>query len=252
MISKKENISVIGMGWLGIPLCKELVNAGNKVIATTTTPAKINDQIAGIDVQLFDIVKDTPDKNLLRSNIFIYTVPPLGLGEVEIFFNSVDGNSKIIFISSTSVYGKSSGNTNEESSFSPQTKNSELLIKAECYLRGRFKNLTVIRPGGLFNETRHPIYSLQGKVGLTGGQELLHLVHGDDCVKAILMIIKKQFWSEDFNLVNDLRVLKQVYYTEKARALGLIPPQYVETTQLNPTNISNNKSVKMLLLNYKK
>ena len=245
---KKENISVIGIGWLGIPLCKELVIAGHKVMATTTTPAKLNDQI---NVQLFDILKDNPDKNLLSSNIFIYTVPPLGLGEVEKFFSSIDCNSKIIFISSTSVYGKSNGNTHEESVFSPQTKNAECLIKAETYLRGRFKNLTIIRPGGLFNETRHPIYSLQGKVGLAGGQELLHLVHGDDCVQAILMIIKKQLWSEDFNLVNDLRIPKQVYYTNKARELGLIPPQYVEIAQSNPTNISNSKSKKMLLLNYK-
>jgi nucleoside-diphosphate-sugar epimerase len=248
----KLKITVIGCGWLGLPLCERLIAAGHKVVTTTTTPEKKAHHLKKLDVHLFDVISQVPDQNLLACDIIIYTIPPLGLGEVERFFHAVDPDSKILFISSTSVYGKSEGVTNEESELTPQTKNGKYLKASESYLRAHFKNLTIVRPGGLYGENRHPVNSLQGKTDLTTGQELLHLVHRDDCIDAILKIIENQSWSEDFNLVNDLRIPKEDYYTEEAKKLGLTPPQYIHTPQENPTNISNEKSKKMLALQYKK
>ncbi|MDO9182487.1 MAG: hypothetical protein Q7U04_08760 [Bacteriovorax sp.] len=252
MDSKKLNITVIGCGWLGLPLCQYLLALGHKVTTTTTTSQKKELLQKTLKIQLFDVTSQIPDQNLLACDVIVYTIPPLGLGEVERFFHAVDPNAKIIFISSTSVYGKSEGSINEESLLTPQRKNGKILKMSELYLRSHFKNLTIIRPGGLYDENRHPIYSLQGKTNLTTGQELLHLVHRDDCIEAIANIIKNQSWSEDFNLVNDLRISKQDYYTEEAMRLGLTPPEYIHTAQVNPTNISNEKSKNKLALNYKK
>jgi nucleoside-diphosphate-sugar epimerase len=251
MDAKKLKITVVGCGWLGLPLCESLIAAGHEVTATTTTPEKKETLSKIIDIRLFDVTKDIPDQNLLAADLIIYTIPPLGLGEIERFFHVVDRNQKIIFISSTSVYGKSAGVVDETSEKNSFTKNGKYLSFSENYLRALFPNLTIIRPGGLYDESRHPVYSLQGKMGLTTGSELLHLVHRDDVIEAIKQIIENQLWSEDFNLVNDLRVPKKDYYSEVAQKLGLTPPQYISSQDVNPTNINNGKSKNRLALLYK-
>ena len=249
---KKISITVVGAGWLGYQLCECLTAAGYEIITTTTSLKKKEENKNKFTILVFDVLKNLPDQNLLASNILIYTIPPLGANEVERFFENVDPNKKIIYISSTSVYGKSQGVVDEETALVPISKNGRILKNSESYLGLHFKNLTIIRPGGLFNENHHPIYSLQGKTALTTGQELLHLVHLDDCIEAIIKIIEKEQWSEIFNLVNDLRIPKQEYYIEKAKELSLNPPQYLTTSEtINRTNISNSKSKKMLLLQYK-
>ena len=248
---KKLKITVVGCGWLGLPLCEALSAVGHEITTTTTTRPKQLSLSKKFNIRLFDVTKDIPDQNLLASEIIIYTVPPIGHQEVESFFHIVNPDQKIIFISSTSVYGKSDGLIDENSEQNPQSKNGKILKQSEVYLRNHFQNLTIIRPGGLYSEDRHPIYSLQGKTGLTTGDELLHLVHRDDVIEAIKKIIENQLWAEDFNLVNDLRVKKEVYYTEKAKTLELELPQYISSENENPTNITNNKSKKYLSLLYK-
>lgn len=248
---EKLKITVIGCGWLGLPLCERLLAAGHEIVTTTTTPKKYQETSAKFNTVLFDVSSQIPDQNLLSSDVIIYTIPPLGKNEVEHFFHAVNPTLKIIFISSTSIYGKSQGDVTEETIPEPQSKNGLILKSTEDYLRTHFKNLTIIRPGGLVGKDRHPVYSLQGKTGLTTGQELLHIVHLDDCLSALLKIIENNFWSMDFNLVNDLRLMKSDYYISEAKRLNLTPPQYHFSHQLNPTNISNAKSKKILGLIYK-
>lgn len=246
------NITVIGCGWLGLPLCESLIAAGHKVITTTTNPSKIQQYKKKLNIRLFDIKAEAPDQDLLSSEVIIYMIPPLGENEVEHFFHAADPDQKIIFISSTAVYGKSQGPVDEESDFFPESPHGIRLLASESYLRVHFKNLTILRPGGLTGLDRHPVYFLQGKKGLTNGNEYLHLVDREDCIHAILEIIEKQVWSQSFNLVNDTRVLKKDFYTKEAMRLGLTPPQYQEVKMENPTNISNLKSKRVLSLNYLK
>jgi nucleoside-diphosphate-sugar epimerase len=248
---KKLKISQIGCGWLGLPLGEALVQSGHDLVSTTRTPLKQFALSKNFETHLFDVTKDSLDQRLLSADLIIYTIPPLGQGEVERFFKTVSPEKKIIFISSTSVFGKSSGMVDDNSSQNPQTKNGKSLSQSESFLRSLFKNLTIIRPGGLYSEDRHPVYSLQGKKELTTGSELLHLVHRDDVIEAIKKIIENQLWSENFNLINDVRVPKEEYYTAKALELKLTPPQFTPTLLENPTNISNEKSKKRLSLNYK-
>lgn len=250
----KLKVTIIGCGWLGLPLCESLIEQGHQVMTTTTEQEKIILLCSKFNIQLLDI-KDTTepiqiDPELLKCDVLIYTVPPLGLSEVERFFASVAQDQKIIFISSTSVYGKNQGAVTEESSLDPNSENALVLREAEKYLKNRFKQLSIIRPGGLYGDKRHPIHFLAGKTGVTSGEEFLHLVHRDDCVKAIMKIIEGSFIGEDFNLVSDLRILKKDYYTEIAKKMGLVPPQFNGFQVSNPTNITNDKSKKILSLQY--
>lgn len=247
----KSKITIIGCGWLGLPLCAELSALGHKIITTTTDPRKNENLNQDFVSLLFDVTKEKADPKLFESDILIYTIPPLGKKEVEFFFETVDRNKKIIFISSTSVYGKNQGIVTEDSPFDPASQNALVLRESEQFLKKHFKNLTIIRPGGLYDDKRHPVYFLAGKTGITTGEEFLHLVHRNDCVFAIKKIIELNLFGEDFNLISDLRILKKDYYIKMANKLGLAAIGFVSNPQINPTNISNKKSKEVLLINYK-
>lgn len=246
----KNKIAIIGCGWLGLPLVKKLSALGHSITTTTTTLDKnieLNNFFSSI---IFDVTKNRPNKELTNSNVLIYTIPPLGKNEVESFFQNIDQDKKIIFISSTSIYGKNQGVVDEDSSFDPKSKNALVLRKAEEFLKIQFKNLSIVRPGGLYADKRHPIYFLAGKTGITSGDEYLHLVHRDDCINAVTKMIELNLIGEDFNLISDLRILKKDYYTNLAKKLHFTPPIFEHFPVLNPTNISNEKSKKLLQLNY--
>lgn len=247
----KLKVSVIGCGWLGKPLCDALINAGCRLKTTTSTIEKANSLAENYNSHFFDVSIHSPDKLLLDSDVIIYTIPPLGIDEVEKFFSNIPDNRKSIFLSSISVYGKSRGAVNEESEVYPDSTNGKLLAESENFLRNHFKNVTILRLGGLIGVDRHPVTSLQGNKNLTNGRELLHLVHRDDCISAIISLIEKNIWNETINLINDLRVPKYEYYTSIAKSLDLVPPEYIEVPILSPTRISNEKSKILLSLSYK-
>jgi nucleoside-diphosphate-sugar epimerase len=223
-----KKIGLIGRGWLGSPLEIALLNNGYHTFSTTS--------------KSFDIIKDPIPKELLESDILIYTVPPLGQKEAERFFSQIDIKKKIIFTSSTSYYGKNQGLVDENTLSSIEITCSLVLFETEQFLKNKFKNLTIIRPGGLYGEKRHPVFFLAGRSGITTGNELLHLVHQTDCVNAILSILEKNIWGEDFNLVSSLRILKKEYYREIAQKLNLTVLEYSNMEISNPTNINNLKA----------
>lgn len=224
----KKNIGLIGRGWLGTPLEIALKNNGYHTFSTTS--------------KSFDITKDSIPKELLESDILIYTIPPLGQKEAQNFFSQIDSYKKIIFTSSTSYYGKNQGFVDENTLSTIEISGSPVLFETEQFLKNKFKNLTIIRPGGLYGEKRHPVFFLAGRSGITTGNEHLRLVHQTDCVNAILSIVEKNIWSEDFNLVSDLRILKKEYYIEMAKKLNLALPEFSNIEIVNPTNISNEKA----------
>lgn len=249
---KKEKLCLIGCGWLGKALAKHLLEAQYSVIATTAHDKTEEFKIEGIPYTPYNLEgHDSIPDEIMKSDIVIYMIPPIELLSVKKFFDKFPQDKRIIFTSSTSVYGKNLGFVNE--SFLPDIHNtsSPLLLQTEEYMKNRFKNLTIIRPGGLYGDQRHPIKFLAGKKDLTTGNELLRLVHREDIIHSISSILKKNIWGETFNLISDLSVTKKEYYTFLATKLGLALPEYIESDHLiNPTKISNEKSKLKLEISY--
>ncbi|MBC7428344.1 MAG: hypothetical protein H7336_07015 [Bacteriovorax sp.] len=250
---KNEKICLIGCGWLGKPLAQHLILAQYQVTATTAHDKSGEFKAAAIAYLPFDLsLESALPGPVTKANILIYTIPPLNFSIVKSFFDKVDVDKKIIFTSSTSIFGKNLGDVDESFAADLTNTSSPLLLQTEEYLRLRFKNLTIIRPGGLYGDKRHPVFFLQGKKNLTTGAELLHLVHREDCINAITAVIENDIWNETFNLVSDLRVLKKDYYIEMAKKMNLTPPEYDDMgLSSGQTNISNNKSKRLLQITYR-
>lgn len=248
---KKEILSLIGCGWLGKALALDLHNSKHHVIATTTHDKTSEFAESDVPYIQLNVGQDIVPERIKNSDILIYMVPPLELGQVKHFFDQIPSDKKIIFISSTSVYGKNLGNQNEDNQQHISKTNSPLLIETENYIRATFSHATILRLGGLYGYKRHPVYFLQGKSGLTGGHAFLHLAHRDDCIKAIKSVITNSIWGETFNIVNDVKFRKNEYYPMMAKKLNLPAPQYLDNEkEMQETLISNTKSKMKLGMTY--
>ncbi len=248
-----QAIALIGCGWLGKPLALKLKSKNSQLIVSTGHDRTLELEELGIQSIPIDLsAKPLIPKVILNSDILIYTIPPLELTLIQSFFNQISPDKKIIFTTSTSVYSKDSGEASEETMIDVKTSSSPLLVKTETYLRGRFKNCTIIRPGGLYGIDRHPVFFLAGRSMLNNGDDYLHLASLNDCLNAITKVIELNFWGETVNVVSDLRVTKKDYYTQMARVLNLPDIHYSESESKinNPLKISNEKSKNKLGLQY--
>ena len=248
---KKETISLIGCGWLGKELALDLKDTGYNSIATTLSDkAAVFAQI-GIPYIQLDVALEIVPETIKNSDVLIYMIPPLGLSHVKHFFDQIPTDRKIIFISSTSVFGKNLGEVNEETINHACSTSSPLLLETENYIKNRFSKATIVRPGGLYGNNRHPVFFLQGRTELVGGHAFLHLTHQSDCLMAIKAILNNSVWGETFNIVSDVKYRKNEYYTMMADKLNLSTPQYLQYEKsMNETMISNSKSKLRLGMTY--
>jgi hypothetical protein len=115
----------------------------------------------------------------------------------------------------------------EATPVSPETISARWLVEVEDLLRLRFsEKLTVIRPGGLIGGERHPIKSLSGKTGVSGGNEKINLIHREDLIGIITNIPPKLGL---VHAVAPFHPLKADYYREWANKLELPSPTFTES-----------------------
>lgn len=254
-----KNVGVLGCGWLGFPLAKELLNKGYNVRGTTTSDDKTAEiQKAGIipyKVILGEYKINGDIEGFLKGiNTLIVNVPPkLRGGGNENYvqkmklLHSAIGNSgikHIVFISSTSVYGDVTGVVTEDAEPNPVTESGKQVLASENIFRedGELK-ATVIRFGGLIGPKRHPITHLSGKKGLKNGHEHVNLIHLEDCIHLISKIVENDHWNLVFNGVYPYHPLKREYYPLIARKKGLPEPQYDESEGQKSSKIVKSKLI---------
>ena len=232
------SISLLGCGWLGLPLAKSLLLNGYIVYGSTTSVDKLellkNVGISPFQIQLEEhrIFGDIEDF-LKKKNVLIIAFPPGLRKEVSssnemTFVNKIktlipfiekSGIEKVLFVSSTSVYGDSFPivEITEETKPNPESESGKQLVIAETLLQSNphFKT-TVIRFGGLIGEDRNPVYQLQYKT-ISNPDAPINLIHQMDCIGIIEAIIKLEKWGEIYNGSGINSITRRMYYTEKGK-----------------------------------
>ncbi|THV60953.1 NAD-dependent epimerase/dehydratase family protein [Flagellimonas alvinocaridis] len=237
-----KKIGVLGCGWLGFPLARQLAKNSYDVHGSTTSKDKMDalqmDGITPFQIELSETgIKGDIQKFLSNISILIINIPPrLRSKNAESYIEKVkllhaeirkSGVSKIIFVSSTSVYGDVKGNVTELTPPIPNTESGKQLLACENLLMGDTTlHTTVIRFGGLIGPQRHPVTMLSGKQNLTNGDDPVNLIHLDDCILMISTIIQNEYWGEIFNGVYPLHPKKRDYYVDEAKKREIPPPHY--------------------------
>ncbi len=237
-----EHIGIMGCGWLGASLGESLLEQGYHVKGTTTSSDKLTTlSDLGITPFLAHIHESEIAGDLLPFltdlDVLIVNIPPglrkAGAGSyvnkmiVLLKYVQQAKIPRLIFVSSTSVYGDVHGEITEDTPPNPVTLSGKQLLQAEMLISAEksFAS-TIIRFGGLIGGNRHPVFHISGKTGLKNGEELINLIHREDCIHMISTIIKHNYWNEVFNGVYPYHPTKIEYYTAEAMKRKLPLPLY--------------------------
>ncbi len=261
-----ETVSILGCGWLGLPLGVYLIKKGYKVKGSTTEPDKLKFiEENGIDPYLIILDPEIRGANydeFLKCDVLIIDFPPERRDNIIDYHQdqikslvSALRSSKVehvIFTSSTSVYPDVNREVLEDIEPKPTKPSGKALLKVENLLRESNKfDTTIIRFGGLIGYDRMPGRFLAGRKGLANGDAPVNLIHRDDCIEIIFKIIKNNIWGETFNACADLHPTRRQYYTEQAKLIGLAPPSFNESEALSYKIVSNKKLKEVLGYKFK-
>ncbi|CAM4316390.1 NAD-dependent epimerase/dehydratase family protein [Flavobacterium terrigena] len=249
---ENKRISILGCGWLGFPLAKKLIESGYEVKGSTTSENKLDVLLSNkIEPYLIALSEHEITGNISEflndSEILIIDIPP-GLRKIsettseKTFVNKIktllpfienSNIEKVIFVSSTSVYGDSVSipTVTEESILHPDTESGKQLVEVENIFRNnRNFETTIIRFGGLIGEDRNAIKMLTGKTNVANPEAPINLIHQEDCIEIICEMLKHdKTWNETFNAVAPNHPTRKNYYIQKAITLNLPKPKFSET-----------------------
>lgn len=248
-------VAILGCGWLGLPLAVHLLKSGYHVNGSTTSVEKGNTLLnSGINSFVLDLNNMNSDLiDFLNVDELIITIPPRLKNYQKIIktlISKIESSTikRVTYTSSISVYGNTTGVITEKTAPNPLRGSVDQIIETEQLLLNNTKfKTTIIRLGGLIGPKRHPAYSLSGKT-LKSSNELINLIHLDDCITVIGQLLKTNTTNEIFNLVNPYHPLKGDYYSLCCGNLKLTLPVIID----NPNPIIKEVSSKKirLLLNY--
>ena len=255
-------ISILGCGWLGFPLAKALVQNGFLVKGSTTSTEKVSTlQSAGIDPFVVQLEEEKISESvadfLANSQILIVNIPPKLRGNsTENFVSKIENLlpfieksriEKVLFVSSTSVYGEDNDLVTEDTPLNPDTEGGRQLVIVESLLqKNTHFETTILRFGGLIGEDRNPVRFLSGRENIENPDAPINLIHQDDCIAIIEKIIALNSWNEIFNAVAPFHPSRKEYYTQKAADLNLALPKFAASNTIVGKTILNDKLIKSL------
>ncbi len=247
---KNQKISILGTGWLGLPLAQYLQEKGYQVKGSTTSSHKIQ-QLRDLDIQPYLIRIDENgigenNESFFDADVLIITVPParninrfLMIIQTAVSFIKKYQIRNIIYTSSTGVYGNVSGLVDETFPLQPLRVSSEAIVKAEQVLQDLTANLTILRLGGLAGGDRKAGRFLAGRQDVKQGNAPINMLHQVDGVRVIGAIIMGDHWNKIYNVCAGLHPSRHDFYTAQAKKQSLQPPSFAPDQK----GISNYKTI---------
>lgn len=279
MKEERKKIAILGCGWLGLPLAKSLLSKGYKVKGSTTSESKLdllkNAGISPFQIQLEEhqIIGNIEDF-LKETNVLVIDIPPglrreTSTSKEMTFVNKIKNLipfieksdvQKVVFVSSTSVYGDSFPivEITEETQPNPDTESGKQLVIAETLLQSNpnFKTM-VIRFGGLLGDDRHPVKFLAGRTNVENPEAPVNMIHSEDCIGIIEKVLDfarddNWEWNQTFNAVAPQHPTRKAYYHKKAENLNLPLPTFAEDSESKGKIISSEKVETILGYSFQK
>lgn len=272
-------ISILGCGWLGLPLAKSLLSKGYEVKGSTTSESKLevlkNAGILPFQIQLEEHqIIGKIEEFLKDPDVLIIDIPPglrkeISSSQEMTFVNKIktliaiiekSEIQKVIFVSSTSFYGDSFPivEITEETKPNPDTESGKQLVIAETLLQSNsYFKTTVIRFGGLLGDDRHPVKFLAGRTNVENPDAPVNMIQREDCIGIIEKSLdfaqdNKWEWNQTFNAVAPQHPTRKEYYHKKAQILNLPLPIFAENLESKGKIISSKKVETILDYSFQK
>ncbi|TCP96483.1 nucleoside-diphosphate-sugar epimerase [Cricetibacter osteomyelitidis] len=243
-----KSVAVVGLGWLGLPMARLLQHAGWDVKGSKRTHEGVEQmrllRLETYHLELTPEINADPDDLAVLFDVdaLVINIPPsqyffdarqykAGVENVvkEALLHNIN---HLIFISSTSVFAQVSGRFDEKSIPVPQGETAKALYETEQWLQQLADiDCDILRLGGLIGQDRHPIHSLAGKTDISLGNQPVNLVHIDDVIRAVEVLLETPSGKRLYHLVAAEHPIRADYYTRTAEKLGVNPPHFICSPQ---------------------
>ena len=190
-------IAIIGCGWVGERLSLFLKDENYDVLATTTSPEKIEilKKVAS-EVHLLDFNSAENFDFLDNIDVAIFSMPISRNSWHEGFKKFHKKFPKTILFSSTGVYPKENGIYAET-----QTENLRSdILTSENLVREKYPQTNILRFGGLMGDERN-LQKLFKNRSPENPEKATNYIHYEDILPLVEIIFKSEKRSEIYNLV---------------------------------------------------
>jgi len=253
-------ISILGCGWLGMPLAKYFIKKNILIKGSTTKIEKIQTLIdEGISPYLLSLdpkpIGESWD-DFLNNEILIINIPPkiaskgnsFHLNQINFLIEKIKLSTvkKIIYISSTSVYPDSNSLVVERG----EVIDENAMVKAEFQLKSLSLSITILRCGGLMGYDRIPGKYFANKE-IFNADTPVNFIHRDDVISAINFIITSNVWNETFNIVSPIHPFRRDIYNKNAIDLNINLPIFKNSKEQQTFKIVNSDKIQNLGFQFK-
>ncbi len=237
-----KTCSILGCGWLGLPLAKHLIAKGVKVYGSTTSKSKLDilksNNIVPFLINIDDAIVES---DFFKADVLIIMITSKNTEAFKRLIHQIEKSdiNKIIFVSSTSVYDAN----NSEVSENQQTNDGPLANIERLFINNANFKTTILRFAGLIGGERHPGNWFENKA-IPQPKGFVNMIHRDDCIAIITQIIKDNVFGEIFNACVNHHPTRIEFYTKAKLSLSKPLPVFKNEENLvykiiNPDKLIN-------------
>ncbi len=245
---------VIGCGYLGRRVADRWRDAGHEVYAVTRSVDRAQElAAAGIQPIVADVMKLATLAGLPAAATVLYAVgydksQKQSIEEVYLHglvnvLNAIPSSTgRLIYVSSTGVYGDCSGQwIDEHTPCFPDRAGGRACLAAEQALLAhpRGADAIVLRMAGIYGPGRIPSKEklAQGQMVPATAGGWLNLIHVDDAVNVVLAAESVPHGPRHFLVSDGTPINRGEYYRELARLLAAPPPRFLAPTATIPSGV---------------
>lgn len=256
---------VVGCGYLGRRVAAAWLRRGDDVFALTRSRRHADElRAVGIEPVIGDVTDPRSLGNLPRVDAMLYAVGfdrSAGISQREVYVAGLQNVlaavhnrvNRLIYISSTSVYGQTAGEWIDETSpAEPVTSSGKVCRDAERVVEKHFPpgdstvtaTANILRLAGLYGPDRllRRVDTLKSGSPITGNPDgWLNLIHVDDAVNAVCTCEQRGKPGATYLVCDDRPIRRQEYFERLATLVGADRPEFESTNQSTRTTAGLNK-----------
>ncbi len=242
---------VFGCGYLGRRVAQRWTDQGEPVYAVTRSAQHAQEfESHGLHPLIADVTEPASLQHLPAAKTVLYAVgydrsagKPIG----EVYVNGLQhvlsalppSVERFIYISSTGVYGQSSGEwVDEDSPCRPDREGGRACLAAENVLQTHSLGACaiILRLGGIYGPRRIPRrQDLQQGVPIAAAEQgYLNLIHVDDAAEIVVQVATSAEPPALYTVTDGRPVVRGDYFRELARLTGSPPPRFIAPDRDSP------------------
>tara|TARA_R110002049_G_scaffold148778_2_gene311719 strand:+ start:251 stop:1042 length:792 start_codon:yes stop_codon:yes gene_type:complete len=238
-------ISVLGSGWLGLPLANELIKLGHNLHLSTRSVDKFSAlSETTITPYIVDIDRlSNVTQSFLSTEILIINITSKNKNGFADLIKEIEQSTikKVLFISSSSVYQSLNRVVSED--IGMESTDSLLYQIEQMFMSNTHFKTTILRLSGLIGYSRHPGNFFKNDKVVPSPDSPVNLIHRDDCIGIIKAILKQGAWGEVFNGCASTHPKKREFYSYARGLLNLPNPKFSSNHESIAYKIVSNKKI---------